>query len=122
MLWRRVVPKKSRRARQKNPSVARPLDTLGTHYAAFCRNGVFAGAGPKDAAETHCSGSFAGPYTVVNRPLNPSYTAVGGKLPDSEFACMQSRMPPRHCAAVLPDAVPSILVAVSGSLVRHFCR
>ena len=34
-------------------------DTL---YAAFCQNWGFAGAGPKDAVETHCSGSFARAY------------------------------------------------------------
>ena len=47
---------------------------------------------------------------VVKRKecLNPSGSAVGGKLPDTVFACMQSRIPPPHCAAFHFDCSGSV--------------
>ena len=102
-------------------STALSKDTVppGTHYVEFCQSGSFVGAGPKDATQDTLQRQFWRKALYSPQQswweqdvLNPS---------GSVFACMQSRMPPPHCEAVLPDAVPSIVVAVSGSLVQYFC-
>ena len=102
-------------------SMALSKDTVppGTHYVEFCQSGSFVGAGPKDATQDTLQRQFW--RKALYSPQQSWWEQDGLNPSSSVFACMQSRMPPPHCEAVLPDALPSIVVAVSGSLVQYFC-